>query len=89
MSEEVITLREKLNSITNKYDKLNKNFKNMDTYVEENFKVFAKNFETIPSILDSKMDKTEFSLNKIDSDKIDKLRKSVESKADYEWVKKM
>lgn len=66
----------------------------MDQYIEENFKVFSKNFESIQKMFDLKMDKTELTkleaeFKKKFNEPLENLRKLIDSKADLEWVKKM
>lgn len=73
----------------NKYETFLNNFKKMDTYVEENFKVFAKNFESIEIMLSIKMDRTDFIKMDEEFKTLQKLKRTVDSKADHEYVKKM
>lgn len=67
----------------------------MDLYIEENFKIFQINFDSIPKLLELKLDKNLFhkiesELNKkLENNSAENFKKLLEPKADAEWVKKL
>jgi len=67
----------------------------MDLYIEENFKIFQINFDSIPKLLELKLDKnlfhkieSEFN-KKLENNSAENFKKLLEPKADAEWVKKL
>lgn len=84
LSEEFIKLKESKNQLMNKYEKLLKNFNNLDTLIQENFKVSSLNFESLEMMLSSKMDKSEYNGMNDELKTLAKLKRTVDSKADHE-----
>jgi len=84
LSEEFIKLKVIKNQLNNKYEKLLKNFNDLDTLIEKNFKVSAKNFESLEIMLNNKIDKTEFNVIDKEFKKLELLKRTVDSKADHE-----